>query len=326
MTSTDLPESGGPVVVVTSRSFSTGALDLVGELESHGVQVVRGPADHELEPIRPLLARAMGWIAGAAPVTAAHLQAAPKLKLVARYGVGVDAVDLSAAGQRGVLVTNTPGANSVAVAEHALALLFAALRNVVAGNRGVRSQNWTVQRTRQVDGLRVGIAGFGRIGQALAVRLLALGADVLAYDPMLGADVVTATGARPAELAELSGCDVVSLHAPGQRLLVDAAWLAGADGLILLNTARASLVDEQAVADALRTGQLRIYAADELGGGIGETGSPLLAADLIDQVILTPHSAAQTVEAVDNMGRGAVAAVLAVLSGRTPEHVVRTIP
>jgi D-3-phosphoglycerate dehydrogenase len=310
-------------VLVTSRSFSSGAVDLVGLLEGRGVEVLRGPADHDLAALKPLLSRSTAWIAGSSPVTAAHLDAAPRLRLIARYGVGVDAVDVSGAQQRGVLVTNTPGANSEAVAEHALALLFAALRNVVAGDRGVRQQNWAVSRARQLASLRVGIAGYGRIGQALGTRLQLLGAAVDAYDPMLPVEVLAATGAGPISLADLAGCDVVSLHAPGDNLLVDEEWLSGAKGLILINTARSSLVDETAVAGALRAGLLRTYAADEVGAGHGETDSPLLAGDLVDQVILTPHSAAQTVEAVDNMGCGAVDAVLAVMAGRTPDHVVR---
>jgi len=187
----------------------------------------------------------------------------------------------------------------------------------------VRKQDWAVHRARQIGSLRVGIAGFGRIGQALAARLQPLGAAVFAYDPILPVGVLTATGASPIDLAALAGCDVVSLHAPGENRLVDSGWLSEAKGLILINTARSSLVDETAVAGALRDGRLKAYAADEVGAGHGESESPLFADDLIDQVILTPHSAAQTVEAVDNMGSGAVDAVLAVMAGRVPDHVVR---
>ena len=108
-------------VVVTSRSFSSGGVDLVARLESEGLTVVRGSTTHEPEAIGPVLRDAVAWIAGTAPVTARHLEAAPALRVVARYGTGVDAVDLSAAARAGVVVTNTPGANSAAVAEHAIA-------------------------------------------------------------------------------------------------------------------------------------------------------------------------------------------------------------
>lgn len=317
-----------PVVLVTSRSFSTGTVDLVDRLTEAGARVVRGAADHDLEALRPALELAVAWIAGTGPVTAKHLGAAPLLKVVARYGVGVDAVDIAAATGRGVLVTNTPGANSDAVAEHALALLLAALRHVVAGDRGVRGQDWSVHRAKELKSLRVGIVGFGRIGRALTSRLTPLGTTVLAYDPMIADADIVAAGARPADFPAMAArCDVVSLHAPGDQQVVSATWLEhAAAGLILLNTARASLVDEQAVATALAEDRLGCYAADDLGSGHAEARSPLLAPDLADRVILTPHSAAQTVEAVDNMGVGAAAAVLAVLAGATPPNVVGAQP
>lgn len=172
-----------PTVLVTSRSFSSGDLDARGQLESAGVRVVLGPADHDLETVRPLLAEVLAWIAGAGPVTADHLDAAPRLRLVARYGVGVEAVDLSYADQRGVMVTNTPGANSGAVAEHAMALMLSALRHVTAGDRRVRRGDWQVQRTRELGSLTVGIVGVGRIGRGVADRLSGFGSTVLGYDP-----------------------------------------------------------------------------------------------------------------------------------------------
>jgi len=313
-----------PLVLVTSRSFSTGTDDLIGRLNQAGARVVRGAIDHDLKSIRPELENAVAWIAGTSPVTAQHLAAAPKLRLIARYGVGVDAVDRDAAARAGVTVTNTPGANSDAVAEHALALLFAALRRIVSGDRSVRAQDWTVLRTKEMRNIQVGIVGFGRIGRALTTRLLPFGTRVLAYDPVVPAPDIIAAGAEPAELRALPAtCDVVSLHAPGGNLIVDAGWLGAATPeLILLNTARAALVDEHAVATALSEHRIRCYAADDLGSGHGDASSPLLATDLADRVILTPHSAAQTVEAVDNMGSAATAAVLAVLAGTTPPNVI----
>ena len=313
---------GAPVVLVTSRSFSSGSLDLVARLTGSGVRVVRGPADHDLGALRGDLGAAVAWIAGTGPVTDAHLAAAPGLRIVARYGVGVDAVDLAAAAGRGVVVTNTPGANSEAVAEHALALILAAVRHVVDGDRAVRDGDWSVTRTRELRNLRVGVVGFGRIGRALTARLRLFGTTVLAHDPVVPAADVVAAGAVPTGLAELpAACDVVSLHAPGDQRVVDAAWLASAGGLVLVNTARAALVDEDAVAAAVRDGRLAAYAADDLGPG-GDAASPLLAPDLAGRVVLTPHTAAQTVEAVDAMGAGATDAVLAVLAGTTPPNVV----
>lgn len=316
-----------PTVLVTSRSFSSGDLDARGQLESAGVRVVLGPADHDLETVRPLLAEALAWIAGVGPVTADHLDAAPRLRLVARYGVGVEAVDLSYADQRGIMVTNTPGANSGAVAEHALALMLSALRHVTAGDRRVRRGDWQVQRTRELGALTVGIVGVGRIGRGVADRLSGFGSTVLGYDPWVDEETFRAAGIAPTSLTEMATrSDVVSLHAPGDATLVDRDWLSMVKpSLILVNTARAMLVDELAVAEALAADRLQLYATDTLSAESG-TDNRLLDPQLTDRTIFTPHSAAHTVEAVDKMSGGAAAAVLAILSGDTPADVVRPGP
>ena len=312
-------------VVVTSRSFSSGRVDLVARLEQAGLTVVRGSTTHDLEAMRPVLRDAVAWIAGTAPVTAAHLAAAPGLRVIARYGVGVDAVDVPAAARAGVLVTNTPGANSEAVAEHAIALLFAVLRGVPAGDRRVRRADWSVSRGRQLAGSTTGVVGFGRIGRGVVRRLQGLGCDVLVHDPHVGADDLVSAGATPATLEEVCGsAQVVSLHAPGGATLVDDAWLTRCPAdQVVVNTARADLVDEPAVASALRDGRLSGYAADTLAAEAGgDSASPLVADDLADRVVVTPHLGAQTTEAVDAMGALAVADVLAVLAGRPPAHPV----
>lgn len=314
-------------VLVTSRSFATGSTNLIDELDADGITVVIGPPDHNLPTLAPLLADVHGWIAGTGPVTDAHLVLAPQLRIIARYGVGVDAVDLTAATRRGVVVTNTPGANSGAVADHAIALLLAALRGVAAGDRRVRGGTWTVRRSREVAGLTVGIVGFGRIGRGVAARLAGFGCRVVATDPYLSAADIAAAGAIPVSADELAArSDAVTLHAPGDQLIVDDHWLSGTPkGLILVNTARADLVDETALAAALRDGTVAAYAADTLSTESSHPGaaSPLLAADLADLVTVTPHSAAQTIEAVDLMGAGAVAAVRAVFRGEEPANIVK---
>lgn len=312
-------------VLITSRSFSSGDRDLAGELRAAGLEVVRGPATHDLDVLHESLATAVGWIAGAGPVTAEHFARAPKLRVLARYGVGVDAVDLHAAAARAVVVTNTPGANSDAVADHAVALLLAGLRGVVAGDRRVRVGDWTVLRGRELGALTVGILGFGRIGQGVARRLAAFGATVLAHDPFIEPELIQALSAQPVAADELpSRCDVVSLHAPGGQQVVDTAWLEHArPGLIIVNTARADLIDEAAVANALRSGQLGGYVADTVGTDSADTTSPLLDDDLAELVVITPHVGAQTVEAIDRMGSAATADLLAVLAGTVPAHPVR---
>ncbi|MFK0403237.1 phosphoglycerate dehydrogenase [Microbacterium sp. NPDC090225] len=313
------------VILVTSRSFSDGDLDLVERAAIAGHRILRGPAHHDLDELRVLLHGADAWIAGTGPVTDAHLAAAPKLKIIARYGVGTEAVDLAAARGRGIPVSNTPGANADAVADHAVGLMLAALRFVPDGDRRVRAGDWGVRRGRELGAATVGIVGFGRIGQGVAKRLSGFGCRLLAADPFLPAEVVRAAGAEPAGLDELfETADLISLHAPGGQLLVDAGRLARMRrGSVIVNTARGDLIDESAVADALHDGILAGYAADTLDGDTAAKDSPLLADALADRVIVTPHLGAQTTQAVDNMGSLSLDDVIAVLKGADPRFPVK---
>lgn len=313
------------VILVTSRSFGDGDADLLGRVEAGGHEIVRGPSHHDLAELAPVLAVADAWIAGTGPVTAAHLDAAPRLRVIARYGVGVEAVDLAAAAERGIVVTNTPGANADAVADQAVGLMLAALRHTVDGDRRVRAGDWSVRRGRELGALTVGVVGFGRIGQGVARRLAGFGSRVLAADPYLPEPLFEAAGAERASVAEIfRRADVVSLHAPGGQVVADRTTLATIPAhSVLVNTARADLVDEAAVAEALRSGRMAAYAADMLDGDTAGHDSPLLAPDLRDRVIVTPHLGAQTTQAVDNMGSLALDDALAVLAGDDPRHLVR---
>jgi len=310
-------------VIVTSRSFSSGELDLVAELEAAHCRVVWGPSDHDLSQLRAGLMSADAWIAGTGPITEAHLSFAPRLQVIARYGVGIEAVDLAAAERRGVLVTNAPGANTIAVAEHTVALILAALRGITVGDREVRDHIWRVHRGRQLAGLTAGVVGLGRVGSAVATRLSALGVLLLGHDPWLTPGEFEQRGVTPVDLDALAArSDVITLHAPGEREIISQQLLDRVrPGAVLINTARAALVDEQAVTAALRSGRVGCYATDVLSAESGAQ-SPLLSDDLADRTILTPHIAAQTVEAVDGMGRAAADCVLAALRGERPEAVV----
>jgi D-3-phosphoglycerate dehydrogenase len=210
------------------------------------------------------------------------------------------------------------------VADHAVALMLAALRDVATGDRGVRAGRWTVRRTRQLGQLTVGIVGLGRIGREVASRLHGFGSTMLGYDPWVAQEELDRLGIERVDLDELARrSDVITLHAPGEAVLVDAPFLSlTRSHLVLVNTARAALVDESAVARALRADRMRTYATDVLASEDGSQDSPLLAEDLVDRTLFTPHAAAQTVEAVDQMGRGAVDAVLAHLRGEQPPNLV----
>ena len=312
------------VILVTSRSFGDGDLDVHARAAEAGHTIVRGPAHHPLDDLAGVLPTVDAWIAGTGPITTAHLDLAPRLVVIARYGVGVEAVDVAAAIERGIVVSNTPGANAEAVADHTVGLALAALRSTVDGDRRVRSGDWTVRRGRELGRSTVGIVGFGRIGRGVARRLQGFGSDVLATDPFVPAEDVRRAGAEPATLDEIfAKADVITLHAPGGQVIVDEERIARLRrGAVIVNCARPDLVDEPALAAALADGRVGAYAADVLTGDTAGHDSPLLDAALADRVVITPHLAAQTTQAVDNMGAMALESALAVLAGEPAPYAV----
>jgi D-3-phosphoglycerate dehydrogenase len=312
-----------PSVVVTTRSFGSGYADPAGLLESAGLRVVRTDPGHDLGALRKVLPDAVAWIAGTSLIDERHLAAAPHLKIIARHGVGVDSVDLTAARRLGVLVTNTPGANTEAVADHTVGLTLGALRHLLRGDRAARDGTHPRLRGRELGSLAVGLVGFGNIGRAVARRLIGgFGSHVLAHDPYVPSERMRETGVESVDRLDTlaAAVDVLSLHMPGGGgSVVDAALLGRMrPSAVLVNTARGDLLDEEAVAAALVEGRLAAAAVDVLASEPAGT-SPLFYAP---NTIITPHIAAQTTEAVDRMGTEAAEEVVRVLSGEVPLYPV----
>jgi D-3-phosphoglycerate dehydrogenase / 2-oxoglutarate reductase len=308
-----------PLVLVTSRSFGSGDADPERLLTDGGLRVIRGDAGHDPDALVSVLGEASGWIAGAAAVTAVHLESAPNLRIIARYGTGVDAIDLGAARSRGIVVTNTPGANAEAVAEHTLALILASLRQVVHADRAVRQRASGSFVGRELRSLTVGLVGLGRVGRAVARRLVALDVRVLGVDPAYGPDELADVGVTAIDLDRLlAGSDVVSLHRPGGGPpVLDAPRLATLRrGAVVINTARRDLVDEAALARMLHEGRIGAAAVDDPHSVDGPLGTA-------PRTILTPHIAGHTMEAIDGMGVTAAEEVLRVLvRHEPPRHAV----
>lgn len=305
-------------VVVTTRSFGSGDADPEGLLAAAGLDVVRADPGHDPAALAGPLAEAVAWIAGVGPIGAAQLDLAPHLRVVARYGVGVDAVDRAELARRGVPLTNTPGVNAETVADFALLLILAALRQLPSALAGTMPP---ALASRELGAMTVGVVGLGRIGTAVARRTRAFGARVLAHDPVLpaGAPLPGDLEGEAVTLDELAArAEVMTLHAPaGGPPLVDAALLARVrPGLVLVNAARAELVDDDALAAALTDGRVAVAALDAHGVG---PGSPL---EGLPGVLLTPHVAGQSRESVDRMGMAAASDVLRVLRGEAPRHPV----
>ncbi len=265
-----------------------------------------------------------GYVAGLDYITADVLEKAPaSLKVISRYGAGVDRVDMAAATAKGIKVTNTPGTNSVAVCELAFALMLCAARNVPKLHTAVEKGEWPRSQGIELRGKTLGIVGMGAIGKNLAIRAKAFGMTVNAYDPYFDEAFAKENGIGRLVLDEvLTTSDFISLHVPlndSTRHMIDAEKIAEMkDGAIVINTARGGIIDEQAAAEAVKSGKL---------GGLGLDAfeqEPLIDSPLkgLDNVIFTPHTGAHTAEAVSGMGSMAVDNVIAVLSGKECPHVL----
>jgi (S)-sulfolactate dehydrogenase len=231
----------------------------------------------------------------------ALLEAAPRLRAVGRLGVGLDNIDVPACRDRGIAVHPATGANAVAVAEYVVAAILLLRRRCFAATAEVAAGDWPRARYQggdEVDGATLALVGFGDIGRAVARRAQALGMTVIAHDPALAPDdpAWADAGVRPRALADLlREADALSLHVPKTpqtHHLIDAAALARLPAhAVLVNTARGGVVDEAALADALRQGRLAGAALDVFEAEPLPAGSPLAACD---NVLLTPHVAGLT--------------------------------
>jgi D-3-phosphoglycerate dehydrogenase / 2-oxoglutarate reductase len=257
------------------------------------------------------------------PVGSEELARLPALKVVATCSVGYDHVDTGAAAERGVWVCNVPDYCVEEMADSSIALLLALIRGVVALDRSVREGGWdhtVAGPLRTFQGMRLGVIGFGRIGRAVATRALALGFDVCAVDPHLADDAIAAFGVRPASLNEaLESCEAFSLHSlltSETRRMIGAAELARMPrGSLLVDTARAALVDFDAVLDALDSGQLGGAAFDVLPvePPTSEHPPPERAT-----LIVNPHAAWYSPATEHEAYRRPAVAVREALEGRRP--------
>jgi phosphoglycerate dehydrogenase-like enzyme len=270
-----------------------------------------------------LLGDAVGVIASNDPFTADVFEACRNLKVIARTGVGVDSIDIPAATRAGVRIATTPGTNEETVADHTLALMLALVRRLVEHDRSLRERRWDRAGSitpNDLVGATVGVIGSGTIGRAVIRRVLAFGSRVLVCDPVL------TTPPEGTELVDLdrllSQSDVVSLHVP---LLDQTRGLIGASELalmrptaILVNASRGGVVDEIALADALRSGRLAAAGLDVFAE------EPPFDSELLElpNVIVTPHVAGISHRSISVMNEMATRSVIAVLSGEMPPNIV----
>ncbi|HPY25890.1 MAG TPA: phosphoglycerate dehydrogenase [Mycobacterium sp.] len=302
-----------PVVLIADKLAESTVAALGDQVE---VRWVDGPD-------RPKLLEAVAdadalLVRSATTVDAEVIAAAPKLKIIARAGVGLDNVDVDAATAAGVLVVNAPTSNIHSAAEHALALLLSTARQIPAADATLRQHTWkrSAFNGTEIYGKTVGVVGLGRIGQLVAQRLAAFGTHVIAYDPYVPAARAAQLGIELLPLDDvLARADFISVHLPKTK---ETAGLLGKEtlartkpGVIIVNAARGGLIDEQALADAIRSGHVRAAGLDVFATEPC-TDSPLFE---LPEVVVTPHLGASTSEAQDRAGTDVAASVKLALAG-----------
>lgn len=295
-------------------------------LREAGFQTVDPPGAGTLGPEDLLrwLPGCSAVVAGGEGFSAEVVAAAEGLRVIARVGVGYDAVDLRAADARGVVVTITPGTNHESVAEQAFALLLAVARRVATNDRTIRAGGWDRTIVEPIRGRRLGLVGLGRIGRAMVPRALAFGMEVLAHDPAADPEFVARNHLRMLDLDDLiAQADVLSLHLPA---LPTTRHLIGPDRLarmprggILLNTARGSLVDEEALYRAIASGHLAGAGLDVLEAEPPPADHPLLG---LPGVVFSPHIGGVDRLALDAMAESAARSIIELSRGEWPAGCV----
>ena len=261
-------------------------------------------------------------ISRTAELSAAAIAACPTLKVISKHGVGVSNIAVDAATQRSIPVYVTPGANAQSVAELAIGLMLAAARRIAHLDAELRAGRWTrAQDGLQLAGRRLGLVGFGQVGQRVARIAQALGMEVHAHDPQLaGPSPVAGVQLHPALATLLAGSEVLSLHVPltrATRHLLDArAFDLLPAGAVLVNTARGEVVDETELVARLRDGRLAAAGLDTMASEPLPAGHPLT---LLPNVVLTPHVGGSTAAALAAMAEGAARNVLGFLQGTPPD-------
>ena len=309
-------------ILLTTASFQeTPGLHLA-RLEQSSHEVVREKGPLPESRMLELAGDFDAFLCGDDAITAAVIEKSlPRLRIIAKYGIGLDKIDVAFATEKKIPVTFTPGVNHTTVAEHTFGLLLTLVKQLDFHINETRSGRWTRHTGHEIAGKTLGIVGLGRIGKEMAVRANAFGMSFIAYDTYWDNDFATANKVTRHEHLDtlLATADIVSLHtnlSAKTRALINAATLAQMKpGAILLNCGRGELVDNTAIVDALNSGHLGGYGADVLDEEPPKPGHPLLHAP---RCIVTPHIGSRTYESVQRQAGMALENLLLFLNGKAP--------
>lgn len=319
-----------PKVAITDGSFATFDVEQA-ILEPLGCEVA---TRHKITPpaeLAPFVADADAVLTQFAQVNAEVIAAMRQAKVIVRYGVGVDNVDLEAARARGIPVCNVPDYCIDEVADHTLALILATTRHVVPHSNAIRSGKWALavplEAMKSLSDMTVGVAGFGRIGREVVRRLLGFKCRVLIHDPVVAADRIREAGCTPASFDEvLAQSDLVTLHLPATaqtRQMINRETIARMKpGAILINVSRGTLVDSAALIEALERKQLSAAGLDVFDPEPISADSPLLK---LETVVVSPHNASASVRAARMLRENAAGIIAKAIRGEPLPNIVNGV-
>ncbi len=312
-------------VLVTARAFWVSGHESQAALEAAGCEVVwsskAGPLT--IPELIEALDGCDAVIGSSDPYCEEVFAACPKLKIVARCGVGTDSVDMSAATRAGIIATNTPGAMAEGVADYTFGLMLAVCRDIPAANEMMRTGGWGELRGASVFKKTLGLVGIGRIGQSVAQRATGFCMRVIAYDPVLQASGATVEGVEFVDLDTLlTESDFITLHAPATPETIgmfnSSAFAKMKSSAYLVNTARGSLINTADLIEALDNGTIAGAALDVYEKEPLPADSPLRSAK---RCVLSPHNAFNALESTMEMSRQSAVSVLELHSGKRPANV-----
>jgi D-3-phosphoglycerate dehydrogenase len=316
-------------VLVTDATFAD--LDVERSILEPLGCVLRSPQCRRADQLAKEVQNADYILTQFAPVNAQVIDAMDRAKVIVRYGIGVDNVDLDAASRRGIPVCNVPDYCIDEVADHTLAFLLAATRQIVPNCVGIRAGNWRlavpIEQMRTLRDMVVGVVGFGRIGRAVAARLLPFKCRVLVFDPVVAPGEIASLGLHAADMEQIfAESDAITLHCPSTpstRKMIDANALGRMKrGVILLNLSRGDLIDTPALIVALERGLVAIAALDVCDPEPIPAGSPLLE---MPNAILSAHVASASAKAVRQLRETAATLVAKRIRGEPLPSVVNGV-
>lgn len=311
-------------VLVTATNYSANCQAGKKILEEAGCEIIENPhgRPYTSDELKKIVGEIDGVVAGVDTWNEDIFLNAPRLKVIARFGVGVDNIDLDAAKKHGIIVCNTPGINSSAVAEQSAALIFSLMRRIPEMNETIRKGQWPRPMFHEMKSRTVGFLGFGAIARKLAEMLGGFHPEMIAYDKFPDQEAAKQLSVRMVSLEEvLKNADIISVHLPATdetRQLIDEETISEMkDGVIIVNTARGSIVNEDDMAKALRAGKVSGFGTDVFAKEPISLDHPLFG---FSNYIATPHVSAETYENCEATSIMTAHAVLAVFQGKKPEN------